>query len=59
MTKNFLTRAAVFAAGLLLSATALASGGGNLQHAGTDLNDKASLQRGAKLFVNYCGGCIR
>ncbi len=57
MTKNFLTRAAVFAAGLLLSATALASGGGNLQHAGTDLNDKASLQRGAKLFVNYCGGC--
>ncbi|NLC62323.1 MAG: cytochrome c1 [Gammaproteobacteria bacterium] len=24
---------------------------------GTDLGDKASLQRGAKLFMNYCSGC--
>ena len=58
MTKNFLTRAATFAAGLLLSTVALASeGGGNLQQSGTDLNDKASLQRGAALFMNYCSGC--
>lgn len=57
MTKNFLSRAAVFAAGLLLSTVALANEGGNLQQSGTDLNDKASLQRGAALFVNYCGGC--
>lgn len=57
MTKNFLTRAAAFAAGLLLSSVALASGGGNLQQSGVDLNDKASLQRGAALYMNYCGSC--
>lgn len=57
MTKNFLSRAAVFAASLLLSATAFANEGGNLQQSGTDLNDKASLQRGAALFMNYCSGC--
>ena len=57
MTKNFLTRAALFAAGLLLSTVALANEGGNLQQSGTDLNDKASLQRGAALFMNYCSGC--
>ena len=57
MTKNFLTRTAVFAAGLLLSTVALANVGGNLQQSGVDLNDKASLQRGAALYMNYCGGC--
>jgi ubiquinol-cytochrome c reductase cytochrome c1 subunit len=57
MTKNLLSRAAVFAASLLLTATAIASGGGNLQQAGTDLSDQASLQRGAKLYMNYCSGC--
>ena len=35
MTNNLVSRAAVFAAGLLLSASAFAAGGGNLQHAGT------------------------
>ena len=57
MTKNFLTRAAVFAAGILISAAAFAAGGGNLQQSGVDLNDKASLQRGAALYMNYCSGC--
>lgn len=57
MTKNFLTRAAVFAAGILISAAAFAAGGGNLQQSGVDLNDKASLQRGAALYMNYCGSC--
>src|SRR6478735_12646905 len=57
MTKNLLSRAAVFAASLLLTATAMASGGGKLQQAGTDLGDQASLQRGAQLFMNYCSGC--
>ncbi|CAH9063410.1 Ammonia monooxygenase gamma subunit [Pseudoalteromonas holothuriae] len=28
-----------------------------LMDAGNDLTDKASLQRGAKLFMNYCLGC--
>ena len=57
MTKNFASRLAAFAAGLLLSASALAAGGGNLQQAGVDLGDKASLQRGAQLFMNYCSSC--
>lgn len=62
MTKNFssrklASRAAVFAAGLLLSLTALASETAGLQQSGTDLDDKASLQRGAQLYMNYCSGC--
>ncbi|MCG8324325.1 MAG: cytochrome c1 [Thiotrichales bacterium] len=37
---------------------ALAAGGGaSLQHMQVDLGDKASLQRGASTFVNYCLGC--
>ena len=57
MTKNFVSRAAVFAASLLLSVAAFAAGGGYLQQAGSDLDDKASLQRGAALYMNYCSGC--
>ena len=57
MTKNFATRAATFAAGLLLSTVALANETAGLQQAGTDLDDKASLQRGAQLFMNNCSGC--
>lgn len=57
MTKNFLSRMAVAAAGLLLSVTALANEGGNVQQSGTDLNDRASLQRGAALYMNNCSGC--
>ena len=46
------------ASSLLLSVSAFASGGGAaLPHAGTDLEDVASLQRGAKLYLNYCAGC--
>ena len=56
-TRALASRLAVFAAGLLLSAVALAAGGGTVQQAGTDLNDKASLQRGAGLYMNYCSGC--
>ena len=35
------------------------SAGGNvhLDHADTDIMDRASLQNGAKLFMNYCSGC--
>jgi len=35
------------------------AGGGNihLDHADIDPSDQASLQRGAKFFVNYCMGC--
>lgn len=30
---------------------------GNLDHADTNVHDRAALQRGAALFVNYCMGC--
>lgn len=38
-------------------ATWAAGGGTKLMHAEIDLGDKASLQRGATTFVNYCMGC--
>ncbi len=43
----------------LLPSLALAAGGSNvhLDKVDIDLTDKASLQRGAKTFVNYCLGC--
>jgi len=44
----------------LLAATPLlgqASGGVHLDDADIDLSDQASLQRGARLFVNYCLSC--
>lgn len=51
-------RAAVVLAGLMVSFSALAAGEGpKLQQAGTDLEDRASLQRGAQLYMNYCSGC--
>ncbi len=51
-------RQLILALTVLLPGIALASGGGvHLQEANNDLNDKASLQAGAKLFVNYCMGC--
>ncbi len=47
-----------FAIILIAPLYASASGGGALlQHAGNDVADVASLQRGARNFVNYCMGC--
>lgn len=51
-----LGRLALFA-GLFATAAAFAAGAGPVEPAGTDLNDRASLQRGAKLYMNYCAGC--
>ncbi len=43
---------------LMLPSLALASGGTvPLMNANTDVSDNASLQSGAKTFVNYCMGC--
>ncbi|RKZ54062.1 MAG: cytochrome c1 [Candidatus Parabeggiatoa sp. nov. 3] len=51
-------RRVIIAFTLLLPAMAFAASGGvKLQHADNDVSDKASLQAGAKLFVNYCMGC--
>ena len=45
------------AAALLLPLAAFASSEGAYEHAGTDIHNQASLQRGARNFVNYCLGC--
>ncbi|MEK8021871.1 MAG: cytochrome c1 [Candidatus Parabeggiatoa sp.] len=51
-------RRVILALTLLLPTMAFAASGGiELQHADNDISDKASLQAGAKLFVNYCMGC--
>ena len=42
---------------LLITAPALASGGGALKHANVNIRDTAATQRGARLFVNYCLSC--
>ncbi|NZA26284.1 cytochrome c1 [Luteimonas sp. SJ-92] len=56
--QRLVRNAAALAGGLLLSFSALAADPGTaLQQSGTDLADRASLQRGARLFMNYCAGC--
>jgi ubiquinol-cytochrome c reductase cytochrome c1 subunit len=50
----------LFLAALFLpvaSVTVSASGGEGVEHSGANIRDTASLQRGAKWFVNYCLGC--
>ncbi|WP_161487785.1 cytochrome c1, partial [Rhodanobacter sp. FW510-R10] len=48
----------VLALGLVVGSVPVqASEGGALPSAGTNVQDQASLQRGAKLFFNYCVGC--
>ncbi len=42
---------------LLAPAIAAAAGGGPLESAQVNVHDRASLQRGARLFMNYCAGC--
>ena len=41
----------------ILSFNVFAAGDLHLDHANTDISDTASLQNGAKLFMNYCSGC--
>jgi ubiquinol-cytochrome c reductase cytochrome c1 subunit len=57
MTKKWIALLASAAIGLLASTSAMAAAGGPVQHAGNDLSDRASLQRGAQLYMNYCSGC--
>ena len=47
----------IFLMALLPAVTMAAGGGVHLDKAPIDLGDKASLQRGAKTFVNYCLSC--
>lgn len=49
---------AIVAALVALPAVSLAAGGeANVEKARNDIHNKASLQRGAKNFVNYCMAC--
>jgi ubiquinol-cytochrome c reductase cytochrome c1 subunit len=58
MTKATLgARVASLLAGLLVSVSAFAATEGALEQSGVDLDDRASLQRGAALYMNYCAGC--
>jgi ubiquinol-cytochrome c reductase cytochrome c1 subunit len=55
--KHFLS-SAVLALGLLVGTMpAHAEGEAGLLKSGSDVRDQASLQRGARLFFNYCVGC--
>jgi len=47
----------VMALALLPATVSGAGGGGDLMDANVDVHDRQSLQRGAKLFANYCMGC--
>ena len=42
---------------LLVCENVLASGGGHIEPAGINVQDVGALQRGAKVFVNYCMSC--
>jgi ubiquinol-cytochrome c reductase cytochrome c1 subunit len=51
------TKLLVLAAALAPVAALAAGGGAHLERANVDVTNKASLQRGAANFVNYCLGC--
>ena len=56
--KKYILSVLLMAAAVVAPGLAQASGGGaHLEKANIDIHDKASLQRGAKLFVNYCLSC--
>lgn len=58
MTKRYFSTIAL-AFGLFVGGTSavMAEEGPEMPAAGTNVRDTASLQRGAKLFFNYCVGC--
>jgi ubiquinol-cytochrome c reductase cytochrome c1 subunit len=53
MSKGWVLIALFFAGSVI----AQEEGGIALQHAGTDIGNTESLQRGARNFMNYCSGC--
>jgi ubiquinol-cytochrome c reductase cytochrome c1 subunit len=52
-----LTKKIVLLAALLVPGAAFAASTAHLDDAGTDIHNAASLQRGARNFVEYCLGC--
>jgi ubiquinol-cytochrome c reductase cytochrome c1 subunit len=59
VTRMTVRGVAVLGAALALAgpAAGLASEGGATEHARNDVDNVASLQRGARNFVNFCSGC--
>ena len=57
MATSLSRRAPAAALLLLLPLAALAEGESMPRHAETDVYNRASLQRGARNFMNYCSGC--
>lgn len=56
--KTFIATTFVALVALLATPAALAAGGsGDLQKANVDVSNQASLQRGARLYMNYCMAC--
>lgn len=55
MIKKILTATAIS----LLSTVALAAGGGDVQldHMTPDMNDKVSMQKGLRTYMDYCAAC--
>ncbi|PWK92197.1 cytochrome c1 [Fulvimonas soli] len=56
MTKRFIFSIAL-ALGLVVGSVSAQAEEGGLPPSGSGVRDQASLQRGAKLFFNYCVGC--
>lgn len=57
MTKSTSLLRTLALAAAFLAPVASASGGTAMETAQVDLGDKASLQRGAGLYMSYCSGC--
>jgi ubiquinol-cytochrome c reductase cytochrome c1 subunit len=57
MRTDTLAPALVAVALLVLPLAAFAEEGGSFAAAGNDIRNHASLQRGARNFMNYCSGC--
>ncbi len=57
LMKRYIFPVAVAFSLIVGSMSVQASEEGGLPAAGTNVHDQASLQRGAKLFFNYCVGC--
>jgi ubiquinol-cytochrome c reductase cytochrome c1 subunit len=57
MNKKLFSVIFSLAAVLMFSGPAYGAGGSALEHANVNIRDTAAIQRGAKLFVNYCLSC--
>lgn len=57
MIQRLIVKAGLIVALLLVASAACAEEGGGLAVANTSVSNVASLQRGARLYFNYCSGC--